>query len=101
MEWYEVLGRVIPAILWVIPLVLFLALAAFVLLAPIMFVASIGLHLLSVVRRVVPARAAPTEAVLHATVMHQAGDGTFARDGDGNGARKPARTRELVGDKVT
>ena len=101
MEWYEVLGRVIPAILWIIPLVLFLALAAFVLLAPIMFVASIGLRILSVVRRAVPARAAPAELALQATAMHQVGDGAFARDGDGNGARKPARTRDLVGDKVT
>ena len=56
MEWYEVFGKVLPVVFWVIPAILLIALAAFILLAPAAFLAGAGLRLYDVVGGVVRRR---------------------------------------------
>ena len=58
MEWYEVFGKVLPVVFWVIPAILLIALAAFILLAPAAFLAGAGLRLYDVVGGVVRRRTA-------------------------------------------
>ena len=91
MEWYELLGKMLPVVFWVVPVVLLVALAAFVLLAPILYLAGVVLRLYEAAHGIVRvrlmerapiARTAPLAPTGERVVRHKAvaHEGVTARE---------------------